>query len=125
MKQLQKYLRGNKDILFVYRIDRPRSATQKKQIYYPFDIALYLRDDENFFLNKMSITKDIRSMSRAETMWIYVLNTSPLRFQYEIVCKANVLRENKRHRLPFEEGVFRSWVSTKSFYSHQSNHLDL
>ncbi|MCB2218456.1 MAG: hypothetical protein KQH59_20540 [Desulfobulbaceae bacterium] len=125
MKQLQKYLRENKSILFAYRIDRYQHAKRKKRVYFPFDIAFYLVEDKDYYLNKMKTTKDIRSMPRAETMWLYCLNTSPLRFQYEVVCKAKVLREDKRHRIPFEEDVFRRWVATKSFYSYQSDHLDL
>jgi hypothetical protein len=125
MKKLQAYLRGNKSILFAYRVDRPQAAKRKKRVYYSFDIAFYLREDENYYLNKMEIIKTIRSMPRAETTWIYFLNTSSLQFQYEIVCKANVLRESKRHRLPFEEDVFRRWVSTKTFTSYQPNILGI
>ncbi|SHI15869.1 hypothetical protein SAMN02745124_04484 [Desulfofustis glycolicus DSM 9705] len=60
MKQLQKYLRENKSILFAYRIDRYQHAKRKKRVYFPFDIAFYLVEDKDYYLNKMKTTKDIR-----------------------------------------------------------------
>jgi len=125
MKELLQYLKENKNILFAYKIDSFHPPKKEKQIYYPFDIAFYLSESEIFYLNKMEIIKNIRSMPKAEAMWLYCLNTSPLKFQYETICKAKVLRENKHHRLLFEEDVFRSWVATKSFTSYQSDRLDL
>ncbi len=45
MKQLQKYLRENRSILFAYRIDRDQHTKRKKRVYYSFDIAFYLCED--------------------------------------------------------------------------------
>jgi len=119
MKEITKYLRDNKRILFAYRIASFHPPKHKRHFYYPFDIAFFMHEDEKFFQNKMEIVKNIRSMPKAEAMWLYCLNTSPLKFQYEIICKGKVLRENKRHRLPFEEEVFKQYVATKSFFSEK------
>lgn len=114
------FFSGNKAIKFAYLFGS--GARGQTGPLSDIDLAIYLDNRLDFFAAKLRYLEELYRLLKTERCDLVILNSAPLTLQYEIIRHGNVLKENKRRRVPFETGVIRQYLDTeplRAVYRHK------
>ena len=79
------------------------------------DIAVYLDKRYDLFVCRLLLMEEIDRCLKGHPCDLVVLNNAPVDFQYDIIKNGQVLKDDKRKRVPFEVRVLRQYLDFEPF----------